>query len=107
MGCAGPELSGPALEWDAKLDIAIAIASCRSRSKPIWTNAAPKSSGNFRVIEVADNIDQWQAAEYRYVKVRDSDGNVYILRHNEIRAEWELTMYQRSQPQGAPANPRF
>ena len=55
-----------------------------------------------RVVEVADNIDQWYGADYRYVKVKGSDGNVYILRHNEIRAEWELTMYERSQSQGAP-----
>jgi hypothetical protein len=57
-----------------------------------------------RVIEVADNIDQWLGADYRYVKVRGREGDVYILRHNEIRAEWELMMYQRSQSQGAPAN---
>jgi hypothetical protein len=52
-----------------------------------------------RVIEVADNIDQWHGADYRYVKVSSSDGNIYILRHSEIRAEWELTMYQRTQSQ--------
>ena len=56
-----------------------------------------------RVVEVADNIDQWHGADYRYVKVRGSDGNLYILRQNEIRAKWELTMYQRSQSQGFPA----
>ena len=56
-----------------------------------------------REIEVADNIDQWHGADYRYFKVRGSDGNVYILRLNEVRAEWELTMYQRTQSQGAPA----
>ena len=55
-----------------------------------------------RVIEVADNIDQWHGADYRYVKVRGSDGNIYILRHSEVRAEWDLTMYQRVQPQDAP-----
>jgi hypothetical protein len=54
-----------------------------------------------RVVEVAENIDQWYGADYRYVKVKGSDGNVYVLRHNEIRAEWELTMYQHSQSQGA------
>jgi len=48
-----------------------------------------------RVIEVAENIDQWHGANYRYVKVRSCDGAVYILRQNEIRAEWELTMYQQ------------
>lgn len=50
-----------------------------------------------RVVEVGDNIDQWHGTDYRYVKIRGCDGDVYILRHNEIRAEWELTMYQRSQ----------
>jgi len=56
-----------------------------------------------RVIEVADNIDQWHGADYRYVKVRSSNGNIYILRHSEIRAEWELTMYQRAQSQDVRA----
>lgn len=54
-----------------------------------------------RVVEVAENIDEWYGADYRYVKIKGSDGNVYILRHNEIRAEWGLTMYQHSQSQGA------
>jgi hypothetical protein len=61
---------------------------------------------NNRVVEVAENIDQWHGVNYRYVKVRGADGSVYILRHDEIRAEWELTMYQSSPPQSAPANPR-
>jgi hypothetical protein len=47
-----------------------------------------------RVIEVADNIGQWHGEGYHYVKVRGGDGSVYILRHNEIRGEWELMMYQ-------------
>ena len=55
-----------------------------------------------RVIEVADNIDQWHGADYRYLKVRDCDGNEYILRYNETRADWELTMYERTQSQGVP-----
>ena len=55
-----------------------------------------------RVIEVIDNIDQWHGADYRYVKVRGRDGGVYILRHNEIRAEWELVMYQRSPSLNVP-----
>lgn len=56
-----------------------------------------------RAVEVADNIDQWHGADYRYVKVRGSDGAVYILRHNGSGANWELTMYQRSQSQGPAA----
>ena len=50
-----------------------------------------------RAIEVDDNLDQWHGADYRYVKVRSCDGDVYILRHIETGDEWELTMYQRSQ----------
>jgi hypothetical protein len=57
-----------------------------------------------RVIEVAENIDQWHGAGYRYVKIRGRDCSVYILRHNEIRAEWELTMYQAPPLQSAPTN---
>jgi hypothetical protein len=57
-----------------------------------------------RVIEVADNIDQWHGANYRYVKVKSSDGNVYILRFNEAKGEWDLTMYQRSQAREAAAH---
>jgi hypothetical protein len=56
-----------------------------------------------REIEVADNIDQWHGVDYRYFKVRGSDGNLYIFRHNEIRANWELTMYERTQSQSTPA----
>jgi len=53
-----------------------------------------------REIEIADNIDQWHGADYRYFKVRGSDGNLYIVRHDESRADWELTLYER-----APAPP--
>ena len=57
-----------------------------------------------RQIEITDNIDQWHGADYRYFKVRGSDGNLYMLRHNDIRADWELTMYERAQPQRESAN---
>jgi len=49
-----------------------------------------------RQIEIAENIDQWHGVDYRYFKVRGSDGNLYMLRHNEIRADWELTMYEHA-----------
>jgi hypothetical protein len=48
-----------------------------------------------RDIEIAENIDQWYGAGYRYHKVKGQDGNLYILRLDEGRAEWELTMFQR------------
>jgi hypothetical protein len=49
-----------------------------------------------RVIELADNIDQWHGANYRYMKVRSRDGDVYMLRHEETEDQWELAMHQSS-----------
>ena len=51
---------------------------------------------DIRQIEIAENIDQWHGADYRYFKVRGSDGNLYIFRYNEIRADCELTMYEHA-----------
>ena len=49
----------------------------------------------FRQIgEVVEETDQWYGANYRYVKVRNRDGAVSILRYDKIRAEWELTMFR-------------
>jgi hypothetical protein len=48
-----------------------------------------------RDIEVIDNIDQWHGPDYRYFKLKGEDGNLYILRLDEARAEWELIMFQR------------
>ncbi len=49
-----------------------------------------------RGIEVIDNIDQWHGPHYRYFKLKGDDGNLYILRLDEARAEWGLIMVQRS-----------
>ncbi len=54
-----------------------------------------------RKIEVIENIDQWPGPGYRYFEVKDEDGNLYILRHDELRAEWDLTMFQSAR---APLN---
>ncbi len=59
-----------------------------------------------RQIGVTDNIDQWHGRDYRYFKVRGSDGDLYILRHNEIANDWELTMYERTPPHGDTPLPK-
>jgi len=51
-------------------------------------------------IEVFDNIDQWHGPDYRYFKLKGDDGNLYILRLDESRAEWELTMFQSPRAEG-------
>jgi hypothetical protein len=56
-----------------------------------------------REVEVSDNIDQWHGRDYRYFKVKGADGNLYVLRLDEKRAEWELIMFQSPQLQETAA----
>ena len=53
-----------------------------------------------RDIEVIHHIDQWHGPDYRYFKLKGDDGNLYILRLDEARAEWELTMFQSPRAEG-------
>jgi hypothetical protein len=48
-----------------------------------------------RGIEVVDILDRWLAPDHRYFKVRGSDGDVYILRHEPEANRWELTLFRR------------
>jgi hypothetical protein len=64
-----------------------------------------------REIVVTDNLDQWHGADYRYFKVKDEIGNVYILRFDESEADWELVMFQSAESQAlathAYPHPRY
>jgi hypothetical protein len=57
-----------------------------------------------REIEVIDNLDQWHGAYDRYFKVRGNDGNLYILRLDEVGSVWELIMFQSAQSEATPAD---
>ena len=46
-----------------------------------------------REVGVIDVVDRWLGPDYRYFKVRGSDGGIYILRHDTFRARWELTLF--------------
>lgn len=46
-------------------------------------------------IEVKQVVDSWLAPDHRYFKVTGDDGALYIIRHDTIRDQWELTMFQR------------
>jgi hypothetical protein len=46
-----------------------------------------------RRIQVVEVLDRWLAPDHRYFKVRDDDAAVYILRHDEVAGEWEMTMF--------------
>ena len=47
-----------------------------------------------RIVEIIEIIDRWPGRDYYYFKVKGDDGNLYILRWDEARDNWELTMFQ-------------
>lgn len=48
-----------------------------------------------RRIEVDEVVDRWFGPDHRYFKVRGDDGATYILRHDTVAGEWDLTMFDR------------
>jgi hypothetical protein len=58
-----------------------------------------------RCIDVAESLDQWHGADYRYFKVKGGDGNLYILRVDDSRHEWDLTLFQSAEVAEMPAAP--
>jgi hypothetical protein len=60
-----------------------------------------------RAIEVAEVLDQWFGADYWYCKIRGDDGALYILRLDEKRFAWSLTLFTSAAvtaPMAAAAN---
>lgn len=49
-----------------------------------------------RRIEVASILDRWLAPDRRYFKVAGSDGDVYVLRHDEATGDWTLGAFRRA-----------
>jgi hypothetical protein len=54
-----------------------------------------------REIEAVETLDQWSGRNDRYYKVRGVDGSLYILRFDELQAQWELIMFQSPEAQVA------
>ncbi len=50
-----------------------------------------------RQINVVETLDRWYGADYCYIKLRALDDSVYIIRLDETRDQWQLTMLQRGQ----------
>jgi hypothetical protein len=51
---------------------------------------------NDKEIQVNKMLDIWLAPDHRYFKFSDSDGGIFIIRHDTERGFWELTFYQES-----------
>lgn len=49
-----------------------------------------------RVVEINEILDRWLDPEHRYFKVRGNDDGVYILRHDTVKEEWGLILYDSS-----------
>ncbi|MBI5556363.1 MAG: hypothetical protein HY885_01850 [Deltaproteobacteria bacterium] len=48
-----------------------------------------------RKIEVVEVLDRWLAPDHRYFKIRGDDGDIYIIRHDVLRNQWQLTLFDR------------
>jgi hypothetical protein len=47
-------------------------------------------------LEVSEVEDQWYSPTSRHFRVRASDGNIYILRHDEEQDHWSLDAFRRT-----------
>jgi hypothetical protein len=48
-----------------------------------------------RRLDVVAIRDRWLSLEHRYFKVAASDGDTYVLRHDERSGEWTLGAFRR------------
>jgi hypothetical protein len=46
-----------------------------------------------RAVTILEVLDRWPSPGHRYYKVRTDDGGTYILRHDELSGQWELTLF--------------
>ena len=46
-----------------------------------------------RQIAVAEILDRWLGPDHRYFKLRATDGDLYILRHEEGADQWTLAFH--------------
>jgi hypothetical protein len=46
-------------------------------------------------LEVLSVEDRWNGPDYRYFRVRASDGDTYVLRHDEGAEAWTLGAFRR------------
>ena len=53
-----------------------------------------------RRIDVRDVLDAWLAPDHRYFKLRGTDGNMYLVRHDEQSNTWELRMFRAERVRG-------
>jgi len=55
-----------------------------------------------RRLDVIEVRDRWHGPDHRYFRVLASDGDVYVLRHDERVGEWTLGAYRRAPGASGP-----
>ena len=58
-----------------------------------------------RRIHVAAVLDAWFGRDHRYFKVQGDDGGLYIVRHDVLSGDWELTLYEGHDQGGLSSHP--
>ena len=48
-----------------------------------------------QTLKVEEVEDQWYSPSAQYFRVRASDGNIYILRHDEEKDGWTLDAFRK------------
>ena len=46
-------------------------------------------------VEIAEVVDRWLAPDHRYFKIKDAQGDLYILRNDVAADLWEVTLFRR------------
>ncbi|MFP3984302.1 MAG: hypothetical protein ACLFV2_11515 [Desulfurivibrionaceae bacterium] len=47
-----------------------------------------------REIDVVEVLDRWLDPDHRYFKLRGSDGDIYLIRHDIPTGLWQITLYE-------------
>jgi hypothetical protein len=63
-------------------------AGQRADERPLRFSAG----GNMYVVESLD--DKWYSPDATYFRVTADDGNVYVLRHDELKDEWTMEAFR-------------
>lgn len=47
-----------------------------------------------REIEVDEVLDRWLDPDHRYFKLRGSDGDIYLIRHDTSTGLWQIILFE-------------
>jgi hypothetical protein len=65
-------------------------AGHRGEETPRWVQIGD------RRLEVVAILDRWLAPEHRYFKCETAEGAQWIIRHDTLADQWELTYFKQA-----------